>query len=392
MMAKSAIDVAMLSRAILLVSFLAFGCGEPAATAPADLPERLTGAFGQNETHATMNTAGLELSGTTLRYGELTLTITAGAATGADDYRVDKAEAAWTKDTKGPKPCTGTISRQGNVLLVKLFKEGTDTRCESVLDGEWKAWTVSDTIPENLRGVYGGDARTESADVGVKLEDKTIGFTDGGDAVTIEQVVAWVDKPGTAYVRKSKFLEFGCTGSMELVDERLTLTLKPTEGAPAGASCPNGQGRKWTVDAKHLPKSALDNGKVTIAVDGEHLVLTDREGAKCRQKILQTAARSTSGSAYDGIPVTGGAVLVLEHGVPESTTPCKTKLENLAATLCAEGGFRCTEAQAAIEMPIVCPRQVVIGDPIKGGIPAAMLPASFTNLACWNMSGGFAAK
>lgn len=383
----------MMSRSFLLASFFAVGCSEPAPAAPADLPERLSGAFGQNETHATMTTAGLELSGTTLRYGELTVTITQGASTGPDDYRVDAAESAWAKDTKGPKPCTGTISRQGNVLLVKLFKQGSDTRCESVLDGEWKAWTVTDVMPETLRGVYGGDPRTEQADVGMKIGDKTIGFTDGGDVLAIEEVVAFVDKPGAAFLRRSKFLEFGCTGSLELVDEKLTLTLTTSADAPEGASCPNGRGTRWSVDPKHLPKGTIDNGHVTITVAGDKLTLVDREGLRCTQTILNTATRSVTGSAYDGIPVTGGAVLVLEHGVPEPDTACKTKLGNVAEQLCGElDGTRCLDARSAMEQPIVCPRQVIIGDPTHGGHKAAMLPASFANLTCWNMTGVFATK
>ena len=48
-------------------------------------------------------------------------------------------------------------------------------------------------------------------------------------------------------------------------------------------------------------------------------------------------------------------------------------------------------AQAAVEQPVACPRQVVIGDPTQGGFKAAMLPATITNLTCWDMTGIFAA-
>lgn len=390
--------MSMQAHAIVLValSLAAFcsACGGGTTTASAEaLPERLVGAFGQNEAHAKMATAGLELSGTTLRFGELTITLEQGAATGPDDYRVDLAQAVWTKDTKPPKACKGTISRQGNVLLVKLFKEGTDARCESVLDGEWKAWTQSDVLPENFRGVYGGDARNEEADVGLKLSDKSIGFTDGGDAVTVEQVLTWVDKPGTTYVRKSTFGKFGCTGSMTRTDDSLVLALTPGEGAPEGASCPSGRGTRWSVDRKHLPATKLDNGHVTLSVEGERLTLTDRQGLRCTQNVLHTAARSVTGSAYDGIPVTGGAVLVLEHALPEAgAETCSTRLRNVATTLVNEFDIeRSRQAEDAMQAPITCPRQVVIGDPTQGGFKAALLPASITNLTCWDMTGIFAA-
>lgn len=382
------------SGLLVLALHGALACGEAAPTAAAELPARLVGAFGQNEAHATMETAGLEIAGTTLKFGELTITITQGAATGTDDYRVDAAEAVWAKDTKPPKPCTGTISRQGNVLLIKLFKQGSDTRCESVLDGEWKAWQVLDALPEDLRGVYGGDARNEQADIGLRLADKSIGFTDGGAAVAIEQVVAWVDKPGTAYVRKATFAGFGCSGSVTRTDDTLALALKPIAGAPGVATCPNGRGTRWSVEPKHLPKGPIDNGHVTITATGEKLTLVDRQGLRCVQNILHTAARSVTGSAYDGIPVTGGAVLVLEHAEPEAgADTCKTRLVNVAQQLCAElDNTRCFEANGAVESPIACPRQVVIGDPMQGGWKAAVLPASFASLTCWNMTGMFAAK
>lgn len=384
----------VIALALVMQATLSAGCGDQAAaTSAADLPARLVGAYGQNEAHAKLATAGLELAGTTLKFGELTVTIKQGAATGADDYRVDAAEAVWAKDTKPPKACKGTISRQGNVLLVKLFKEGTDARCESVLDGEWRAWTLTDTLPEGLRGVYGGDARGEEADIGLRLAEKSIGFTDGGDAVAVQEVLTWVDKPTSALLRRSTFRDFGCVGSITRTDEELALSLTPVEGAPEGSVCPSGRGSRWSVDPKHLPPGTLDNGHVSLTAAGERLTLVDRQGLKCTQAILHTAARSVTGSAYDGIPVTGGAVLVLEHAVPEAgADTCLSRLRNVSTNLCAEYDLdRCAQAQAAVEQPVVCPRQIVIGDPTQGGFKAAMLPATITNLTCWDMTGIFAA-
>lgn len=376
---------------LLVVAASMVACSEPAAPAPEALGERFAGAWGQNEKHAAMNTVGLELAGTTLRFGELTITITRGAMTGPDDYRVDEAEAAWVKDTKPPKKCTGTLARQGNVLLVKLFREGSDTRCESVLDGEWRSWTMGKQLPETLLGVYGSDARDAGADIGLRLSSGTIGFTDGGHELVLDEVLVWADKPDLVHVRKGTYGDVTCSGTITRADGLLTLTLAAADGGPEGASCPSGRGKLWTVDRKYLPTAAIDNGKVTVSVDGDKLTLRSKDGMVCTQQVLQTAARSTSGSSWDGIPVTGGAVLVLHAAVPEAGgASCIDKLRTLATELCVDPDDpRCFEARLASDEAIACPRQVIIGDLVPGGRKAAVLPAGMQNLACWDMTGMF---
>jgi hypothetical protein len=152
----------------------------------------------------------------------------------------------------------------------------------------------------------------------------------------------------------------------------------------------------WTVDAAHLPTTLLDNGKVKLVREGEKLVLTTREepGLRCEQQVLRTSARSVTGSAHDGIPVNGGAVIVLEHAVPSAgAAGCTARLVRLAQAECGGAfGPPCEDATAlATSETIVCPRQLVIGDPIEGGRKAALLPATRQSMACWDMSGVFAA-
>jgi hypothetical protein len=374
---------------LVLVSLVA--CSEGSAPAPESLGERLTGAWGQNPQHAVMTTAGLELAGTTLRFGELTITIVQGAMTGPDDYRVDLAEAAWVKDTKPPKKCSGTLARQGNVLLVKLFREGSDTKCESVLDGEWRSWTLGNAVPEALAGVYGSDARDAEADIGLRLGGSTIAFTDGGTEVVLDEVLVSADKPDVVHVRKARFGDVTCSGTITRDEAQMSLMLEPIEGAPAGATCPRGRGTRWTVDRKHLPTAAIANGKVTISAEGDTVTLRSNDGLECKQQVLQTAARSTTGSSWDGIPVTGGAVLVLGAAKPSAgADACVAKLRNLVSELCTNvDDPRCYEARVAVDEAITCPRQIIVGDQVPGGRQAAVLPARVQNLACWDMTGMF---
>jgi hypothetical protein len=176
----------------MLVPALVLACGEGVGGAtPGPIPEALRGAYGQNATQAHLATVGLELDANALRYGELTVSVIDGEALPNGDYNVKAAEAKWEKDKHPTKKCHGTLSRQDDVLLVKLFKDGTEERCEGTFEGEWKAWTKLDAVPESLRGTYGGDARSSQADVGLRLGEREISFTDGGDRVKLDELVVW---------------------------------------------------------------------------------------------------------------------------------------------------------------------------------------------------------
>lgn len=380
-----------LATALVLAALAA--CGDKGGGVPGEIPEALRGAYGQNEGQAHFATVGLELDANALRYGELTVTVVEGELMPNGDYLVKTADAVWEKDKHPSKKCHGTISRQDDVLLVKLYKAGTEDRCESLFEGEWKAWAKLDAVPESLRGTYGGDARGSEADVGLRLGEHEISFTDGGDRVKLDELVVWQSKPDQAFVRAATFKGFACKGTIARDGEKMKLTLEPGKDAPAGASCPSGSGVAWTVDEKFLP-TKIDNGKVTIERNADKLVLRTAEGLRCEQHVLRTSARSVTGSAYDGIPVTGGAVIVLEHADPSAgAETCTARLRRLAADECMRmEGTPCDDAtlDTLSAEPIGCPRQLVIGDPTQGGHKAALLPATVQSLACWDMSGVFA--
>lgn len=379
--------------AVWLLTLGLGGCDKQPEGA-AELPERLRGSWGQTDAHVHIETVGLEIDATTLKLGELTLTIKAGKAMGVDDYQVDEAEVSWTKAGKPPKPCKGTLSRQGNTLMVKLYKQGTEDRCEAVLDGDWNAWNVLTEIPESHRGTFGGDARSADADVGLRIAADGIGFTDSDDRVIVSSLVQPAATPDTLYVRSSKRGDAGCVGRIVKDGEKLRLDLTPT-GDAATAECPHGSGIRWTVDAKHLPTGTFDNGHVTMTVKDGRAILSDKEGLRCEQEILRTSERSVTGS-HDGIPVTGGVVMVLARATPVAGREiCDRRLHNIAPTLCQERlGMPCEQTliDEFVFDEIACPRQLIVGDAMTGGHKAALLPATTSMLACWDVTGVFAVK
>jgi hypothetical protein len=380
--------------AIPLALLILVACGKGDAGKNDELPAALRGNYGLKPEHAQLPTVGLEVDAHALRLGELTLTIVAGEARG-DDFDVTRAETRWEKTDK-TRICKGTVSKQGDLLLVRLFNEGSDDRCESALDGEWKPWTRTDVLPERLLGTYGDDARSMNADIGLQLTPKTIAFTSGGAKLDIVEVVQWKDKPDEAILRDSKLDGFKCTGAISRKDDELTVSLVPAADAPEGFTCPNGNGKLWKTDPAHLPKAKTSNGKVEIEPKGDKLVLVASDiGLRCEQSILRTSTRTLAESQNDGLGVPGGALLVLDHATPTGgTEACRERLRNLAQTECSEqNGAPCSpdELQAYTSEELSCPKQIAIGEPSGGGHKAALMPRGGEFQACWDTTGVFKA-
>jgi hypothetical protein len=390
----SPVEAPMSTRSALgLLLLFATACDKGDAGKNDELPQGLRGNYGQKAEQAQLPTIGLEVDAHALRIGELTVTILQGKADAGGDSQVDKAEARWEKTDKA-KLCKGTVSRQGDVLLVKLFQEDSDEHCEATLEGEWKAWTRTEALPERMLGTFGADARRFDADIGVRVEPKRIAFTDGGQEVAVSEVVQWVGKPDQAIVRDATFGGYKCAGSLVRGDESLEVTLAPIPGSPEGAVCPHGKGVRWTTDAAHLPKKKTSNGKVDIEPSGEKLVLVAKDiGLRCEQAVLRTSTRTVTESQSDGLGVPGGALLVLEPAQPTGgTEACRQRLRNVAQTECTEQtGAPCSpdELQAYADEALQCPRQIAIGEPSGGGHKAALMPQAPTLLACWDMTGQF---
>ncbi|MFN3181753.1 MAG: hypothetical protein ACE37F_07135 [Nannocystaceae bacterium] len=385
----------LLTLATLLLAPLA--CGESSGEV-APIPESLRGAYGRTDVDAFLPTLGLEVDVDTLRYSELTVKVVAGKELPNGSYQVDEAELRWAKDagSKEPKTCKGTIDRQGSRLLLTLFKMGSDAKCESSLDGEWEAWSLVDEIPESMAGSYGRKDPYAVAE-GLRLEGKEL-IPTSGKPMTLEEAVMFESKRDHVIVRKGTFGETQCTGSIDLVDGWVSGKLEPVDDS--GTHCPSVFGQRWTIETGQIPKGALSNGKVSLEVHGEAVLLKslDEQNLKCEQAILRTANRKVTQSGRDGIPVMGGQVLVLHEAKPTSgASACADRLGGLAMAQCEEYlGVPCDEGMlsaAAHEADDVkCPSHIIIGDAEGGKRKIALLPQSLENAVCWELKEPLAAK
>lgn len=365
----------------------------------APIPESLRGAYGRTDIDAFLPTLGLEVDVDTLRYSELTVKIIAGKELANGSYQVEEAELRWAKDagSKDPKKCKGTIDRQGSRLLLTLFKMGSDSKCESSLDGDWEAWSLVDAIPDSMAGSYGRKDPYAVAE-GLRLEGKELVPTSTGDVMMLDEAVMFESKRDHVIVRKGTFGKTKCTGFIKLAEGRLSGQLDAMEDT--GPYCPSVFGHRWTIETGQIPKGELSNGKVSLEVRGEAVLLKtlDEQNLKCEQAILRTATRKVTESGRDGIPVMGGQVLVLHEATPTSgASACADRLGGLAMAQCEEYlGVPCDEgtlsAAAHDADDVKCPSHIIIGDSEGGKRKIAMLPQSLENSVCWELKEPLAKK
>lgn len=379
------------------ISLLALVLGatacEDKTSGAAPIPGALRGAYGRTEADAFLPTLGLEVDVDTLRYSELTVKIVSGKELPNGSYQIDEAELRWAKDagTLDPKKCKGTLDRRGTRLLLSMFKTDSDSKCEASLVGDWDAWSLVDAVPESIAGSYGRKNPYAVAE-GLRLEGKQIIPTGSEQVLELEEAVMFESKANLLIVRKGLFAETLCRGSIELADEGvLRGRLEPIDDT--GPFCPAIFGNRWSIDTAQIPKGALSNGKVSLEVRGETVLLKtlDEQGLKCEQAILRTANRNVTDSGRDGIPVMGGQVLVLHPAKPTSGAwACADRLGGLAQAQCEEYlGVPCdaamlsTTAHTADE--VQCPSHIVIGDTEGGKRKIALLPKSLETSVCWEL-------
>ncbi|MEM6291807.1 MAG: hypothetical protein AAGA54_11095 [Myxococcota bacterium] len=382
----------MSTRALVLVTslFTLLGCDAEKEGGSATIPESLRGAYGRTDADAFFPTLGLEVDVDTLRISELTLKIKAGKEVGTDTFQIDEAELRWANASKEPETCKGTIARHGTRLLLTLFKTDREAKCDSALVGDWEAWAPVESIPESLAGSYGRKDPYARAE-GLKLDGTSIELTGRGNAIELEQAVMYASKPNHLVIRKGVFGGRVCQGHIDLVEEHLEGSLEPAKGSDG--ACPRVFGHRWSVDTARIPKKPLSNGKVSVEVRGEAVLLKtlDEQGLTCEQAIVRTATRNVADSGRDGIPVMGGEVLVLQDAKPKAGAgACADRLDGLAAAQCEQYlGLPCDEgmlssvAHGADE--VSCPTHVIIGEPEGEGRKVAFLPQSLENAVCWEL-------
>jgi hypothetical protein len=378
-----------------------------------EIPEPLRGAYGRTDEDAFFGTLGLEVDVDTLRFSELRLAVKSGKVLAGDSLQVSEAELTWAKDDRPPRSCKGTIARQGERLLLSLFRVESDAPCDSALAGEWSAWGPVTEIPEGLRGVYGRGDVYASAE-GVRIDAKAIAVAGAQSGLDLEQGVAYEGRSDHLVVRKATYHGVQCRGSISVEDDELsgklqivegsTPTPPPEPGADAefvgwlgdGDGCPPLFGKRWTIDTKPLPKDSVANGKVKVEIRGETVMTTtlDEQGLRCEQAILRTAERKMAQSGQDGIPVMGGTVVVLTPARPKAGADgCAARLQNLAAAECeALMGMPCEPHMLGTDAPLVeCPTHLVIGEPEASGRKIAVLPQTVQSAVCFEMTGYFGA-
>lgn len=384
------------STRTLLLLLLASPACDRGASGPVELPGVLRGTYGQRDEQAFHPIAGLQVDADALRFSELTIKIVAGEASGPDTFQVTRAEASWAKRADvQPKVCRGSIARQGDHLLLKLFDEGSDASCESALDGEWTAWRSEASIPEAFRGTYGADARSEDAAIGLRVGERRLEFTDGRDAIEVEELLVIAGEPDRALIRRARFQGQPCQGTMQLKKDEMHLELGPAAGAPEGFVCPSGHGSRWTVDAARLPKAPLVRGDARVEVSGERMVLRMPGDVRCEQTILRTAARGVSEAMRDGIPVPGGTIFVLAPAAAQGgAAGCLARVQGPDEEDCRRlnGGRSCSDEMLALTPPpseVRCPTQVLISDPVEGGHKVVLMPSTQVTRTCLDTSGVF---
>ena len=381
----------------LLPVVLSVGCKKEATAET--IPDNLRGTYGRTADDLFNGTKGLEIGETTLKLSEMTITIKEGKVVG-DDYQVALAEVTWKQDAdKVPPKCKGTIARNDEHLLLRLFELESERPCESILEGDWVAWKPATEFPEPMRSWY-GSAWTYSSAQGFEIGDTAIVTTEGG-AFDLEAGWVWEGRDDELIVEAIDIEGTTCRGPMTVKEGRLSSDLSPADGGDG--RCPRFSGERWTVDEAKLPKQPLTNGKVEISVaDGfaKIVSLTDPK-LTCTQRVLRTQARAATDRGRDDIPVLSGVVLALKDDEPEGDADgCSAAVKQLDVTTCTErlGPFCDQELLDGLsaEDRVVnahCPTHIVIGDPETKGARVALLPVRDTvNLVCFEMTEMFSPK
>jgi len=317
---------------------------EPSTEALELIPADMHGVFGRSADDA----PGLKVGPTGLEFRTMKLTIHEGKMEGST-VRIERATLAWEK--LEPKTCTGTISRQGDHLLLSLFDANhPEDKCESILDAQWEAWTELDEIPELMRGRYGAllvEPRAMRLDldwVSSSLEAGTIWQLPGTNDERVELLVDMATV--TRENLDGETETFKCDGELGLVDNKLDArfflppSLEPAPGSDAAKdealmaklevnreACEawRGQADKYTVSLDDLPKQPIaTEGGLTLTI-AEHEVVLDSAHMRCAQELWKTETVD-SRAGWSGAQF-GGEAMTLGRAEPSGVSEdCKLKI------------------------------------------------------------------
>lgn len=372
---------------------LGLACGGATQSAGEPIADAFRGTYGRTAQDLAYGTRGLEIGVDTLRLSEMTITIRQGKVVG-EDYQVAMADVAWDRRVdKAPAECKGTIARQDDHLLLRLFDASGDKPCEPILEGDWRVWRSATEFPPGLRGWY-GVAERYSRPVGFQVGETIITETNGATFELVDGMV-WQGDDTAIAVREGLDDGVRCRGIIRVVEGVLDTSLEPID--PDTFGCQTLHGQRWVVDETRLPKTRLTNGEATLHIVDRVAKISGPGPSPmtCTQRILRTTDRGTTDREQDDIPVLSGVVVALEPSRPEGDLGrCKQGLARLAVADCKRRSEEsCDEASVLAQAQIEprCPTHVVIGDPEPEGHRVGLMPIfDPVNLVCLGFVGRFA--
>ena len=390
---------------------LVFGCkknkAEASSEALAIIPADIQGVYGRTANDA----PGMKVTPSGLETPHMKLTIHQGKLEGST-VRVERATLAWAK--LEPKTCTGTVSRQGDRLLMSLYElDRGDTRCEPLLDAEWFRWEQATELPKLIQGRY-GVVLVEPQRLRLDLEWVE-------ESMKVESLFVL---PGTNDVRAELLIDdakveaedgsFECTGTLSFVDNRLETDfwvpahLEPAEGeedeleAEALAKlhenrriCDNwdGSATRWNVSLDKLPDAPVSNGETTITVSEQQVVLSS-EHLHCEMPLHRTESVA---SRRWGNAAAGAESMTLGKAAPSSVSDeCKLKLRIWCERDEGKVGFDPQVAPSENVLACMdhaehelCPDKIYMREISDIRYKVGAEPRRFNEIACVNMIGDF---
>ena len=314
------------------------------STDPLELiPADIQGIYGRGVS----DEPGMVVSATGLELGQMKLTIHAGKMEGST-VRVERATLQWKK--LDPKTCSGTISRQGDRLLMTLYDDGhPDAKCESILDAEWFNWSALDELPATVQGRYGPllvepkQLKLDLEWVHEELVVETIRELPGTNDERAELLIA--DAKVVRHDEGGATTEFACSGKLSLDNNRLSADfwvparLVPEVGSEDAEdpekqealavnerACDDwdGHANKWIVRLDNLPKQPIASGDVKLEVSETRVVL-DSPDLRCEHELWGTESVDSQ-RGWSGA-VIGGERMTLGKAAPARVSDgCKRKL------------------------------------------------------------------
>jgi hypothetical protein len=310
------------------------------------IPADIQGIYGRTPQDApgmTVSATGLSLGGG----GDMQLTIHQGKMEGST-VRIERATLQWAK--LDPKTCNGTLSRQGDQLLMTLYDSNKDgDKCESTLDAKWLRWEPLDELPELIRGRYGSllveqkGMRLDVEWVHAQMQVGTLRELPGSNDERAELLITAAKVVSADLDEQPQTFE--CTGTMTLAEGRMDTdfwvppNLVPVPGSDEAKdpvrqaelalnedACDRWDGHafKWDVSLDKLPKQPIKFGELSLAITPQQVVL-DSPHLRCEQELWRTETVDSQ-AGWAGVQV-GGERMTLSRAEPKHVSDqCKLKL------------------------------------------------------------------